>query len=85
MGAELEEKVRAQYRRFEAELPGLLTAHGGQWVVYHEGVKGYFRTEDEAIRWAVTHLGLDVGFVVAEAKETKPVLLTAALAWRFGT
>ena len=53
----------------------------GRWVLYLDGPKGYFDSEDEAYEEGVMKLGPEAGFVVARVESIEPVLLTAALAY----
>ena len=50
-------------------------------MLYLDGPKGYFDSEDEAYEEGVMKLGPEAGFVVARVESIEPVLLTAALAY----
>nr|MBK7070387.1 hypothetical protein [Deltaproteobacteria bacterium] len=79
---QVESKVKEQYERFRRELPVMQRGpEVGRWVLYLDGPKGYFDSEDEAYEEGVMKLGPEAGFVVARVESIEPVLLTAALAY----
>ena len=46
---QVESKVKEQYERFRRELPVMQRGpEVGRWVLYLDGPKGYFDSEDEA-------------------------------------
>lgn len=81
LSAALEKKVQAQYERFLAELPRLRKDHEGEWVVYLDGPQVFLPDEDAAVDWAMIHLGVGTGCVIARVAEQRPVLLSAAVAF----
>jgi|GEM_PF-4664488 len=79
---QVELKVQEQYERFRRDLPLMQRGpNEGRWVLYLDGARGFFDSEDEAYDEGVTKLGPEAGFVVARVESIEPVLLTAALAW----
>jgi len=78
----IDRKVQTQWQRFVDELPTLLSRHPNAWVAYLDGVQHVAATEGASYDWALEHLGIDAGFVVAQVAEVRPVLLRAAGAFR---
>lgn len=73
--------VSAQYALFEKELPALLEAHAGEWVVYLDGPKHFAADQDSALRWACG-LTWETPFVVAEVAPIVARPLSAAHAFQ---
>lgn len=76
-----EERVDAQQKKFDAELPRLLKQHDGRWVVYFDGVKHVADDRWDAFDWATSNLPPDAAFVIAEVTNRPPQYLTAAFAF----
>jgi hypothetical protein len=80
------EKVRQEMERFNAALPELMKALQGKWVIFKDGqVQSHHDDETSAYLKAVETYGLEGGFVIAEVREQKPVLLSAAVAFMLGS
>jgi len=75
---EHDQKVAAQFKLFEAELPSLMEKHRDQWVVYLCGPKKFAPTEEEAMSWGVRQLPHDAGFVVAKVAPLETITLSLA-------
>jgi hypothetical protein len=84
MSIELEQKVRDQFERFEAELPSLMLAHRDEWVVYLDGPQQFFKSETAALSWAFASLPAECGFVVAKVAPQDPVWLSPTMAFVLG-
>lgn len=80
----LEDKVAEQHDRFLRKLPQMRAAHDGEWVVFLDAALHFARDERSALKWADAHLAVDAGYVVTRVEEPEPVLMSAALAYRFG-
>jgi len=65
--------VDAQWSAFVAALPELIAKHHGSWVVWLDGVRGVFPDEEEAYAFVDTTFPLHAGYVVAPAKELRPI------------
>lgn len=64
-GAVLVVDFRAEIEAFEAALPSLLKAHGGEYVIIRgtDVAPQTFRTYEEALGWGYDHFGLERFFV----------------------
>lgn len=63
-------ELQAELRAYREKLPGMLTAHDGQYVV----IKGddtvhYSSTYEQALEWAYTAYGLENFFVKKVAED----------------
>ena len=63
---------------FERALPGLMSEHSGQWVLYKGGAVGFFRSFPDAFNDGVRRFGVDTPFVIAEVKPLSEVVLSPA-------
>jgi hypothetical protein len=68
-----DDKVRAQWEKFIAELPALLKTMPGKWVCYVDAVRCISDTETRAQRYGLIHYGLDGGFVIAQVVPHEPI------------
>lgn len=70
-----EDKVRAQWEKFQTELPSLLKLKDmpGKWIVYLNGLRHVAEGHDDAHAWALHRFGLDGGFVVAQVVPQEPI------------
>ena len=77
----LEDEVREQFAKFEAELPALIAAHGGKWAVYLDGLKSVQDSEIAALKWAQRNVDGSRGYVVAPIETPEPIWVAARHAW----
>lgn len=76
--AEKYPKFWAEWKRFEAALPGLMSdpATSGKWIVFHGGAVRYVTDdEEEASAFAHANFDWDAGFVISRAAEPEPLYM----------
>lgn len=73
------EKIRAQRKKFDADLPELLKMHAGKWVCYLDGVQWISASMNEAYEKGLTRYGIDGRFLIAQVIEHEPIP-----AWKLG-
>lgn len=67
------QRLAQEREAFDQQLDALLESHRGEFVVFHDGTPlGFYATHTEAHRGALSALGLDQVFLIAQVEQDAP-------------
>jgi len=78
-----ERTLDEEQRAFDDQLPALLEAHEGEFILFKDGkVVAFFPDEDLAYETGLDQFGLDSLFLVSRVERTEPRPIS--LSWELG-